>query len=110
MSKYRYKQYINRAFWNSLFAVLSALVFVLILVYGWRGLQAVMERINIGGGGEEPGAEEQSRLQLLESLRGTDDVPEAEKERILNELRADDSAELSEAEKLKILESLRQVE
>lgn len=105
MPKYHYKQYLNRAFWNSLLAVLSAFVVVLIIVFGWQEIRSVMNRIIEGATGE-PQAEEMDRLQLLESLKGDDNTSEEEKARLLEELRSEEN-NVSDEEKLRLLESLR---
>lgn len=89
MTKYHYKRYLNRAFWNSLFAVLSALILVLIVLYGWSGIKAAMDRLMVSGGDVEADAVEQDQLQQLEALRGPDNASEAENRQALDELRAD---------------------
>lgn len=104
MSKSHYKHYLNRAFWNSLLAVLSAFVLVLIIVFGWQEIKAVMSRIITGN--DQVEEQELDRLGLLETLKGNEDVPEEEKERLLEELQSDDES-VSDEEKLRLLESLK---
>lgn len=104
MPKYHYKNYLNRAFWNSLLAVLSAFIFVLIVVFGWQEIRVVMNRMITGQAEVEES--EMDRLQLLESLKGSDNIPEEEKALLLEELRSD-GEDVSNEEKLQLLESLQ---
>jgi len=104
MAKYHYKHYLNRAFWNSLLAVLSAFVLVLIIVFGWQEIKTVMSRVILGE--DQIKEQEMDRLEFLETLKGNEDVPEEEKERLLEELRSDDD-DISDEEKLQLLESLK---
>lgn len=104
----RYRPYIVRVFWNSLFAVLSALVLILIVIYGWQGLQAVMERMDLDRSDPEPDDAALDQVRLLESLRGEDTVSAAEKARLLEELQTGESADgPSDEEQRALLESLR---
>ncbi len=104
MPKYHYKQYLNRAFWNSLLAVLSAFVFVLIIILGWQEIRTMMGRMITGQNDVEE--QEMDRLELLESLKGGDDIPEKEKEQLLEELQSDDGG-VSDEEKFQLLETLK---
>lgn len=102
MPRYHYKRYLNRAFWNSFVAVLSAFILVLIIVFGWQEIKSAMNRMVAGGGEMEK--KELDRLELLESLKGNDDTSEAEKVQLLDELYSDE--EVSNEEKIQLLESL----
>lgn len=106
MPKYQYKRYISRAFWNSLFAALSALIFVLIILYGWQAIRSVVDRLPFGGGEEEVVPEEADRLEQLEELRSSEEIPEAEKEALLRSLTTDDES-LSDEEKMELLDKLK---
>lgn len=109
MSKYRYKQYIHRAFWNSLLAVLCALVVVLIVVYGWQGFKSVINKVLPEEKQTEKNGESQTDLQYLESLRGESTSSEEIQAAILEDLRAEgnekDSTNTADQEVL--LDSLR---
>jgi len=104
MPKYHYKQYLNRALWNSLLAVLSAFVLVLIIVLGWQEIRMTLNKVISGQSEEEAG--EMDRLELLEKLKGNDDTPVEEKERLLEELRSDEEG-INQEQKLQLLESLK---
>lgn len=104
MAKYRYKQYLNRALWNSILAVLSALVAVLIAVFLWQEISSVITSVMTDKGSEE--AVDQSDMELLESLRNGDAAPDEESSRLLDGLRGSETDEASE-EEMRQLESLR---
>ena len=105
MPDYHYQRYINRAFWNSLVAVLCALVLVLIIVYGREAIRGFMTELVA----DRPAAEEAEadQLELLESLRSPETASEGEMESPLDELRSGDG-ETADDEQLEHLESLRQ--
>jgi len=105
MPKYHYKNYLNRAFWNSFLAVMSAFVLVLIIVLGWQEIRAVMDRVITGQSEQEE--KELDRLELLETLKGDDSTPVEDKERLLEELRSDEEEEVDSEQKLQLLESLK---
>lgn len=105
MPRYHYKTYLNRAFWNSLVAVLSAFVLVLIIIFSWQEIRAVMSKMVMDRNPSDE--QEMDRLELLESLKGNDDTPEAEKVQLLEELQSEDEVEVSDEEKLQLLESLQ---
>ena len=104
MVKYHFKNYLNRAFWNSLFAVLSAFVLVLIIIFSWQEIRAVMS--SLVAGDDQVEEKEMSRLELLESLKGNDEVSEEDKTRLLEELQTNDE-DVTEEEKLQLLELLK---
>ena len=110
MAKYHYKQYLHRAFWNSLVAVLCALVVVLIIVYGWQGFKSVIDRV-IPSNEElsKDGNEENDEMLLLESLRGESTLSEDEQDVLLQELKVEQGSdtEMSNAEREELLNSLR---
>ena len=88
------------------FAFLSALVFVLIILYGWETIRSVMDRLDIGGDEEaEMTPEEATRLEQLESLKSLEEIPEAEKEALLESLTSDD--DISHEEKMELLDKLK---
>jgi len=106
MPDYHYQRYINRAFWNSLVAVLCALVVVLIIVYGREAIRNFM--VELVSDKPEVEQKEMDQLELLESLKGPEDVTEEEKEMQLQELQTEEATAVSEEERIKQLESLRQ--
>lgn len=106
MSKYYYKKYLHRAFWNSLLAVLCALVLVLIIVYGWQGFKAAIDRVLPQEEQQDDKVEADEALQLLESLRGENTLSEEEQSSILEGLRAEENAEVSATEQQGLLDSL----
>ncbi len=107
MSKYHYKQYLHRAFWNSLLAVLCALVLVLIIVYGWQGFKAVVDKVLPQEEQLDGSSEVDANLQLLESLRGESTLSEEEQRTILESLSSEESVEASTTTQQELLDSLR---
>lgn len=107
MSKYQYKKYLHQAFWNSLLAVLCALVLVLIVVYGWQGFKAVVDKVLPQEEQSEGGTEGDENLQLLESLRAESTLSEEEQTIILEGLSSEENTEASTTEQLQLLDSLR---
>ena len=107
MSKYHYKQYLHRAFWNSLLAVLRALVLVLIIVYGWQGFKAVVDKVLPQEEQLDGSSEVDANLQLLESLRGESTLSEEEQRTILESLSSEESVEASTTTQQELLDSLR---
>lgn len=109
MSKYRYKQYLHRAFWNSLLAVLCALVVVLIIVYGWQGFRSVINKVLPVEEQSNENVENQDELEFLESLRGESTLSEEEQSATLEGLRAEENEETSTGtvEQEVLLDSLR---
>jgi len=110
MLKHHQKQYIKRALINSLLAVLSAVIAVLIVVYGYQAVQVVVDRMMSNDGVESMDEEQFSQIELLEELRGPeiDSTPEDREE--LDNLRVPEDSNASEEEYLQSLESLRQPE
>jgi hypothetical protein len=106
MSKYRYKQYIHRAFWNSLLAVLCALVVVLIIVYGWQGFKSVINKVLPEENQSEESVENQGELEFLDSLRGETTLSEEEQTATLESLRAEETSTGTVEEEV-LLDSLR---
>lgn len=108
MPKYRYKQYLHRAFWNSLLAVLSALVVVLIIVYGWQGFKSAIDKIVPADKPLVGTSEEADQLQLLESLKGGESsLSEEEQSVALEGLKSEENVEMSSEERMKLLDSLK---
>ena len=107
MSKYHYKKYLHRAFWNSLLAVLCALVLILIVVYGWQGFKAVVDKVMPQEEQSDENPENDDTLQLLESLRGENTSSEDEQTVILESLSSEENAEASTTEQQELLDSLR---
>lgn len=106
MSRYHYNKYLHRAFWNSLLAVLCALVLVLIIVYGWQGFKSVVDRVIPQEETLEDSPEEDD-LQLLESLRGESTLSEDEQTAVLEGLSSDEDTNASTTERQELLDSLR---
>lgn len=103
-SKYRYKQYLNRAFWNSILAVLAALVAVLVVVFLWQQIKGV-----IGITIDNPFYTEQksdSELEAIDKLRAEQPFSEAEVTQMLESLKDSDDS-LSDAEQISQIDSLR---
>lgn len=106
MSKYRYKQYIHRAFWNSLLAVLCALVVVLIIVYGWQGFTSVVNKVLPEEEQSNENVENQEELEFLDSLRGETTLGDEEQAAILEGLRAEEASTATSEQEV-LLDSLR---
>lgn len=110
-SKSYFQKYLNRAFWNSLLAVSSALLVVLIVVYGWQTFllvkdSRIMEEIT---GDAEENLSEDDIFALLESLKDSENtISLEEQERLLQELAASTTEVMTKEEKIDLLESLNQ--
>ena len=107
MPRYKYKDYINRAFWNSLFATLSALVLVLIILYGWQLVVSIADNLPFSiGEGDNEALEDEEILNQLEALKSSEEVSEVEQDAILQNLSAGQD-DMTEGEKLELLDKLK---
>lgn len=107
MPRYKYKDYINRAFWNSLFATLSALVLVLIILYGWQLVISIADNLPfINSDKDKETSEEDDRLKQLEALKSSEEISEAEQEAILQNLSSEED-DMSDEEKFELLDKLK---
>lgn len=106
-----FQKYLNRAFWNSLLAVSSAALVVLIIVYGWHAFLSVKDSRmteEITGDAEEDLSKDDV-LALLESLKDSENpISLEEQERLLQELAASTTEMMTKEEKIDLLDSLNQ--
>ena len=107
MLRYQYLQSIKRALINSILAVLSAVIAVLIVVYGYQAVRAVFDRV-VNNDIDEVEEESSGELELLESLKNDNESSIQERRDILDDLRSSEDSSASDEEKMQLLEALSQ--